>query len=421
MNDDKLVQQKRFLARGIIIVLALFAIITVGVTNTAVFIHSGLLRRAGALVSEALMPTTPPSVKMNVSSEIPPATTPPLPIPEHIATPSPLHAVYVSSYGAGSVAVMSRIYHLINTVPVNAVVIDIKDATGRLSYEPRDSELIKTGVGTRRIKNLSSLISTLHQKGIYVIGRVAVFQDPYYATLHPEDAFKRLDTGELWKDYKGIMWLRPNSVAVWEYAARIARDAHMQGFDEINVDYVRFPSDGELAMLDKTSFVQSKSVTMKGFFQYLDTELRQKDHITLSADLFGLTLSARDDLGIGQTLAIAAPYVDYVAPMIYPSHFRAGTYGIALPAASPGAIITRSLSDGIAKLAVFGIPKDKLRPWLQDFNLGATYTADMVRAQMDASAALGITSWMVWNPANRYSTPAFLPAAVSQTLAAPMQ
>ena len=420
MNDEKRVlKRKRILARLFVLGLAVFGIVTVSYTNPGIIAHSNILRRAAALVTDAFEPTTPPpSLGMNPTS-FPLATDPVRTIPNHISIPTPLHAIYISSYSAGSKAAMNRINPIFATSSINAVVIDIKDATGRLSYLPTDPYLVSTGVGTARIPNIKSLIESLHQKGIYVIGRVTVFQDPYYAGLNPEEAFKNSETGEMWKDYKGIAWLRPNSEKVWQYAVTIARDAYAQGFDEINMDYVRFPSDGNLSLLDKTSFTKSRLLTMQDFFMYLDKELRQVDHIPLSADLFGLTMSARDDLGIGQTLAIAAPYVDYIAPMIYPSHFAAGTYGIPLPAAAPGDIISRSLADGSAKLAKLGIPKEKLRPWLQDFSIGGViYTQEMVRAQIEASEALGVNSWMIWNPGNRYTagtyndetpTPTFIP------------
>lgn len=321
--------------------------------------------------------------------------------PLHLPMPVPLRAVYMTGWSAGTERMRERILGIADRTEINAVVIDIKDASGRLSYQPKDPTLLATGVGTNRIKHLPAVIETFHQKGIYVIGRIAVFQDPFYALAHSEDAFVDTRTGALWRDYKGITWLRPDSVAVWDYLVAIARDAHAQGFDEINVDYVRYPSDGPLATLARGT-AESRAQVMESFFAYIDPLLRGEG-VVLSADLFGLAMSASDDLGIGQVLERIAPHVDVVAPMVYPSHFASGAYGIARPAEVPGEVIRISLGHGIAKLEAAGIDRNKIRPWLQDFDLGATYTASMVRDQIDQSEALGLTSWMLWDPRNLYT------------------
>ena len=321
--------------------------------------------------------------------------------------PSVVRGVYLTGWSAGNEKTVERILALSQESAINAVIVDIKDATGRLSYQPLDEALRESGVGTNRISDLPGLASKLHEAGIYLIGRVAVFQDPFYAQLHPEDAFLDTRTGLVWKDYKGISWLMPNRQSVWQYHVAIARDAHAQGFDEINLDYVRFPSDGPLAYLDVSTQTMSRAETMESFFAFIGPELRTQG-IVVSADLFGLTMSASDDLGIGQKLEAIAPHVDFIAPMIYPSHFASGSYGIAQPAHEPYKIISKSLSRGIAKLEAIGEPKEKLRPWLQDFNLGAIYTENMVRDQIRASEELGITSWMLWDPRNIYTSAALI-------------
>lgn len=325
-----------------------------------------------------------------------------IPIPSHITTPESVRGIYLTSWTAGS-RNMSRIYNLIETTSINAVVIDIKDATGRLSYQPLDQNLRALGVGTNRIARLPELISKLHKNGVYVIGRVQVFQDPFFAALYPEEAYRNTSTLEVWKDHKGISWLRANSQKTWEYTVAIAKDAYAQGFDEINVDYVRFPSDGNLSLLDKTTFRQSRTDTLEGFFQYLDTEIRTAG-IPLSADIFGLTMSAKGDLGIGQIVEKIAPYVDYVCPMIYPSHYAVGSFGYQSPSEYPYEIISRALKDGSRKLNAMGENPKKLRPWLQDFDLlGVTYDAEKVSAQINASSEQGIDSWLLWDPRNIYT------------------
>ncbi len=338
------------------------------------------------------------------SAETQTAAVAPVIIPvTHVPTPAEVNGIYVSSWSAGTPSSMAHINSLLDGGKLNSVVIDIKDATGRLSYMPLDPTLAATGVGTNRIRHLGDLIQSLHAKHVYVIGRIEVFQDEYYPTLHPENALQDTVTKGVWKDPKGLSYLQSNNPEVWHYTEQIAEDAYAQGFDEINLDYVRFPSDGKLADIDESSFTQSKQDTIASFFTNIDTTLRQKDHITVSADIFGLTLSAKDDLGIGQKLELIAPHVDYVCPMIYPSHFADGTYGYKNPAAHPYDVIHHSLADGIAKLQAAGIPVTKFRPWLQDFNLGAVYTADMVQAQINAVHDLGLHSWLMWDAANTYT------------------
>ncbi|MES2224380.1 MAG: putative glycoside hydrolase [Patescibacteria group bacterium] len=328
---------------------------------------------------------------------------PAAPVITHVATPSSVKAIYVSSWSAGTAASMVRINKLLDAGMLNAVVIDVKDATGRLSYMPLDPELLASGVGTRRIAHLAPLIKSLHDRNIYVIGRVTVFQDSYRASIKPEEALHDLE-GNVWKDSKGLLWLRPNNPEVWQYVESIGKDAYAQGFDEINVDYVRFPSDGNLKNIDVSSFTDSKQNMIAAFFAHLDATLRKESHIPLSADIFGLTLSAKDDLGIGQKLELIAPHVDYVCPMIYPSHFSSGSYGFKNPADHPYEVIEHSMSDGLAKLKAAGLPATALRPWLQDFNLGAIYTADKVQAQIDAVHAVGLQSWLMWDAKNVYTS-----------------
>jgi hypothetical protein len=355
-----------------------------------------------------MQPATVADVSVDKAVEQPIQTTvvPPAPVAPpvtHIETPQTIRAIYISSWSAGTASSMAHINTILDGGTVNAVVIDIKDATGRVSYAPLDPELAASGVGTKRIAHLDTLIKSLHDRNIYVIGRIAVFQDPYWPTVHPEDALQDTTTGKPWKDSKGLTWLRADNPKVWSYIESIGEDAYAQGFDEINMDYVRFPTDGALKNIHQSTFTKPKQDIIADFFADLDTVLRQKDHIPLSADIFGLTVSAEDDMGIGQKIELIAPHVDYVCPMIYPSHFADGSYGFKKPAEHPYDIIHKALTDGIAKLAAVNIPAEKIRPWLQDFDLGAVYTASMVQAQIDATYDVGLKSWLMWDASNKYT------------------
>jgi len=269
---------------------------------------------------------------------------------------------------------------------------------------------------------LREFIGELHKKGIYVIGRIAVFQDPHLVTVWPEEAVHR-ENGEIWKDRKGISWMDAGSKKVWEYAARIGHEAYNAGFDEINYDYIRFPSDGDMhdimyPLSEETLLsdpVNGKARVIESFFKFIHKEFEDTD-VVLSADLFGMVTTNANDLNIGQTLERALPYFDYIAPMVYPSHYPSGFIGIENPAAKPYEVIDYSLETANVKIARFDAlrasttpsynPKTDratLRPWLQDFNLGATYTAEMVRAQIQATYDNGYTGWMLWDAANTYT------------------
>lgn len=182
----------------------------------------------------------------------------------------------------------------------------------------------------------------------------------------------------------------------------------MRGFDEINFDYIRFPSDGVIRdIVYGLDPGQSRVDVLEEFFAALQRDLSETGMVT-SADLFGMTTTNSDDLGIGQVWEQAVPYFDYIAPMVYPSHYPPTWRGFANPAEHPYHVIYAAIQGAIQKTVDAGYDQSKIRPWIQDFNLGSVYTPEMVRAQMNALYDLGIDSWMVWNPSNRYRSHIFL-------------
>ncbi|MES3005359.1 MAG: putative glycoside hydrolase [Patescibacteria group bacterium] len=365
----------------------------------------------------------------------------------HVKTPASVKAIYMTSWVAGTNSIRDNVVNIIDTTEVNAVVIDIKDYTGNIAFKTGDAALDGLGCTENRIRDIQDFIGTLHTKGVYVIGRVAVFQDPCYVKLHPEAAVKRSSDGGIWKDRKGISWMDAGSKLIWDHAVDIARASYDIGFDEINFDYIRFPSDGNMKDIAfPASGSRAKDLVIGDFFRYLDKELRggkaasssdpvfdelyasytststnksffggsdgRSDNagngrMVVSADLFGLVTVAEDDLGIGQTLAQTLPYVDYIYPMVYPSHFAAGWNNFKNPADHPYDVVKISMSRAAERTRAQGLNIQKLRPWLQDFDLGATYTAEMVRAQIQATYDAGLTSWLMWDPSNKYTVPAF--------------
>jgi len=371
--------------------------------------------------------------------------------------------VYMTAWVAGTPTLRNKVISLFDTKAVNAVVIDIKDATGRVAYEPLDPQLKALGISDHRIKDLPVLIAELHKRGIYVIGRVASFQDPFMVKLHPDWAVKRANGVDNWKDHKGISWIDVSAKPMWDYLAAIGKDAYAQGFDEINYDYVRFPSDGNMQDISfpwtekQPAGSRTKPEALKTFFVFLwhtftgnqtDPGVRSAQYFALSqaaasttldsasstpgeiassslaalppvpqisesalvrpiisVDLFGLTTTAQNDLGIGQVLANALPYVDYVCPMVYPSHFGAGWNGYPNPDAVPYQVISESMESAAEVADTHGISPDKLRPWLQDFSLGVIYTPALVEDQIRAADELGL-SWLMWNASNHYTAAA---------------
>jgi len=347
----------------------------------------------------------------------------------HIKTPEFVKGIYMTSWVGGVLDWRNRIINLIEETELNAIVIDIKDDTGRISYDVWDPYLEEVGAEEIRIPEIRDFLEHLHSKNIYVIGRVAVFQDPYFAELRPELAVQNSETDSVWEDRKGLTWLDAGSSEVWDYVIAIARDAHKAGFDEIQFDYVRFPSDGNVKVaeypffdlktkeIETTTFVQEGTTTvpvvtlkkvplekedqMKEFFEYVGTALA--DEFPTSVDLFGYTTTNSDDLGIGQVIEHAAPYFDFISPMVYPSHYNDNAFGLGDPNEHPYEIIKYSMDSAIERFAKIGEPALKIRPWLQDFDYPVSYTAEDVKAQIAATYDAGLNSWLLWDPSVQYT------------------
>lgn len=390
--------QKEHVVGGVFLIASI-ALFYAGATSVILsFSHhssvKNLLLSANATSTEVF--ETIPDVEM-----FPPVT--------HVQTPVAVKAAYMSACVASTPSLRDRVINLINTTEINSLVLDIKDSSGVISYKT-DNPSLQTSLGEGcRISRLRELISTLHKNNVYVIGRIAVFQDAFRAEQQPDIAVKSKTTGLLWKDNGGKTWIDPSSTDMWEYTVALAKDAHSQGFDEINFDYIRFPSDGKLQdMVFPISGTVQKKVVTKSFFEYLSNEMRTEG-ITTSADVFGMTTTSGDDLNIGQELTVVLQNFDYVAPMVYPSHYPKGFGGWANPNAHPYDVIYFVMKAGADRAIEEGTSPLKLRPWLQDFSLGApTYGKKEVEDQIRATYDAGLTSWMLWDPSNKYAGGALL-------------
>ena len=352
------------------------------------------------------------------------------PWPEKLKNPpQTVKAVYATIWTAATEEQMDYLIKIATSTEINAVVIDVKDYTGHISFETQSPLIKNIGSEEVQLKDLAKLINRLHKENIYAIARITVFQDPVLANKRPDLAIKSKKTGTNWKDNKGLGWVDPASPEVWNYILTVAKETERYGFDELNFDYVRFPSDGDMRDMAFSFYdgQRPKHEILRDFFQYLSDNLRSSG-IKISVDLFGLATINHDDLGIGQVLEDAAPYFDFVCPMVYPSHYASGFLGYSNPAAYPYEIIKYSLENAKKRLEVLTttptplpnatttpsiLPTPKfakvaeLRPWLQDFDLGATYDARMVRLEKQAITDLGLSSgWLLWDPKNVYTTAA---------------
>ncbi len=335
----------------------------------------------------------------------------PLPNPVlHVKIPDAVKAIYMSSCVAATSDFRDRVINIANTTEINSIVIDIKDNTGMISYPSKKSELLQVqNSGSCRINDIRGLIAMLHESNIYVIGRIAVFQDPYFVKIHPELAVRKASNMTIWKDRNGAEWLDAGSHIVWDYAMLIARDAYSEGFDEINFDYIRYPSDGDLQDISfPVSGTSTKAEVIKGFYSYVNNEMKTSG-ITTSADVFGMTTTSSDDLNIGQLLESAVLNFDYVAPMVYPSHYPKGFNDWSNPNAHPYDLIKFVMTKGVEKTLMASTTPLKLRPWLQDFTMGSPkYGKKEVEQQIQATYDSGLTSWMLWDPSNKYAGGALL-------------
>ncbi len=327
----------------------------------------------------------------------------------HVETPEQVKSIYMSSWVAGTPSFREKLVKIMDETEINTVVIDIKDYTGKVSFKIDREPFIEMNSTENRISDVKEFIERLHKKNIYVIGRVSVFQDPHLVSIWPEEAVKKSSDKTLpWKDHKGISWMDAGSTKVWEYTVDLAKVSHEYGFDEINFDYIRFPSDGNMKdIYFPHSEGKIKHEVMKSFFEYLNENLKDED-VKISADIFGMTTTNTDDLGIGQVLEDALSNFDYVAPMVYPSHFPNNWAGLAKPAEKPYDVIYKSMGKAVERAKALGVDPHKLRPWLQDFDLGANYTKEMVEAQIKATYDVGLNSWMLWDPKNIYTKEALI-------------
>lgn len=325
--------------------------------------------------------------------------------PEHV------RGIYLNAWAAGSSRRMDALLELARKTEVNTFVIDVKDASGYVSHRTGVALAQEVGAtGEIRIRDLPGLVRRLHGEGIWPIARIVIVQDPILAAARPDMAIQST-SGGAFRDSKGFYWLNPYNRDVWEYHVALAREMAEMGFPEIQWDYVRFP---DIPASEKARIVYPgagdtpQHQVISDFLAYSREQLRELD-VVVTADVFGVTTSARRDVGIGQVWEDFIGHVDVALPMVYPSHYWKGSFGFDTPNAHPYEVVKRALQDALERsAAVEGA--GATRPWLQDFTLGQPrYGAPEVRAQIQATYDVGIQEWILWNPGSRYTEEALEP------------
>lgn len=308
--------------------------------------------------------------------------------------------LYLTAYSAGSPAKIQEIINLVDRTELNSIVIDIKDYSGYVLYDSRLKFVRDNGLMDARVADMAALLRKLHRRDIYVIARLSAFQDPLLAEKRPEFAIKS-KKGGLWRDKNGLAWVDPTNKEVWNYVVSVAKEASRLGFDEINLDYIRFPTDGPMADIVYTHGDQKRREVIAEFFQYF-SERMANEPVWISADLFGLTTEkgGEDDMMIGQRLGDAVRFFDYVCPMVYPSHYPRGYLGFVNPAEHPYEVVYNAMRSGVRRAKN---QRAKLRAWIQDFDLGADYDAAKIRTQIQASDDAGADGWILWKASNKYT------------------
>ncbi|MFW0871080.1 MAG: putative glycoside hydrolase [Patescibacteria group bacterium] len=337
---------------------------------------------------------------------------------QYLDTPESVRGVYLTSYAVGDANIRSRILKLISETEINTVVIDIKESDGIVATELGDYDHIP--FQKEMMPGIDTLLEKLYNQRVYTIARIVLFKDQKWAEAFPEDAVKRKDDPtRVWKDYRGKTYIDPGSDAYRAYLIALSLRIHQMGFDEIQVDYIRFPSDGDTAntyypysqnALDTLGAMNGRVAVLEEFMRDYTEALRAVyPDIVLSADTFGMTTSLNNDLSIGQMQKSFMEYFDFVSPMVYPSHYP--KFFIALeghPDNHPYEVVYKAMNDGVLKAQRAGQDPNKLRPWLQDFTCTwctgyFPYGAEEVRAQIKATYDAGLDSWLLWNAGSRYT------------------
>lgn len=326
--------------------------------------------------------------------------------------PVKVKGIYVSAYVAGTGDMMDKIIEEIDRTELNAVVIDVKDDQGRITYAMDSPTVDDIGACQVFIQDMPALMAKLKEHGIYTIARVVAFRDPYLAEQKPEWSLHVAD-GRIYRDNKGLAWVNPYKREVWDYLVEVGKKAGETGFDEIQFDYIRFAVDrtmNDVVFDDADTQGRDKTQAITEFISYAHDELA-KEGLFVSADVFGTIMRSEEDAAaVGQEYEDMAEQLDYICPMIYPSHYGPGNFGIEYPDTQPYDTILNALNGSrelLAASAKEDAPQAVVRPWLQDFTASylehyIKYGDEQVRQQIQAVYDAGYDEWILWDAGVSY-------------------
>jgi len=325
----------------------------------------------------------------------------------------PVKALYVNAWAFGS-SKLHQLVTLADSTEINAFVVDVKDDTGCLLYASELTVAQQIGA-TRcvRTQDVKSRLDTLRAHDIYAIARIVVAKDPLLAEHRPGWSVQHRDGG-LWRDRIGSAWVDAYNDSVWIYAAQLAEEAVRLGFSEVQFDYVRFPDEPKEMMAQAVFASRGRGETQRSGVQAgiaILVNRIQPLGVPVTFDIFGLTAAATGDLGIGQVWEDFITVADVVLPMVYPSHYYRGSYGLAVPNAEPYRVVRNALMEAIERSRPVANAAT-IRPYLQAFTLGRRrprYTPHEIREQIRAAEELGIETWVLWNPRSVYQRDSLKP------------
>ena len=326
---------------------------------------------------------------------------------------------------------MEDLIDMVDRTELKTIVMDIKNDEGRVVYKMKIPAVEEVGAGIRYVQDMEALIDKCKEKDIYLIARIVAFKDPFLAEAKPEWCIHNPD-GSIFRDKNNLAWLNPYNHEVWEYLLEIAQEALRIGFDEVQFDYIRFSTDSEMENVDFTQEEKDREEIITEFVQYASDRIHEMGG-AVSADVYGMVIDSEIDQKIvGQNYVEMSKYLDYISPMIYPSHYGPYNYNIPVPDAEPYQLVLTALQSskqvlaGVLNTTVSGNEmqeytteelaalepmediRAQVRPWLQDFTATwvkghITYEADEIRDQIQAVYDAGYEEWILWNASNQYT------------------
>lgn len=323
--------------------------------------------------------------------------------------------IYLTKYSASNDR-LDRLIEMTKRTKINTFVIDVKDDKGHMLFKTKAAEKYSPEANDyATVKDIAALMKKLKDNNIYAVARIVSFKDPTYTKHHTDRAIIYRDSGKPFTNSDGLIWASAYDRELWAYNVEVSKEAAAVGFNEIQFDYVRFPASNG-GRLDKSldyrnTSEESKPQAIQDYLKYAREQLAPLK-VYISADIYGLVGSVADDMSLGQYWEAVSNVVDYVCPMMYPSHYANGTYGLSVPDAYPYETVYHSTKDSVARNKNIETPAG-IRPWIQDFTAPwvkghIKYTDKQVEDQIRALEENGVKEYLLWNAGNKYSEAAVL-------------